>query len=157
MAHRGKYWPVHFRRDFNWNCDIRSLTAFPRDWTIIFNSHTSPGYLIDGERFILTEIEGPNPSTIAWLSASRTIGIWDWQVRLFVRFINLPDSVLQSEWILYRDVIIVARWRRIFSDRFDPVTGGNPLTYQTLFVDVTTFPVGADFNYSTMHPTGYIT
>lgn len=155
MAHRGRFYPVHFRRDFNANCDIRSISAFAKKYAIRLHSGTSPGYVVDGEQFILQEIAGPDASTIAWLSPSRTIGIWDWQLRLLVSFPHLPDALLQATWFLYRDVIVVSSWRPIEFDRFNPLESNTQLTWQVLFTDFTTFDRGANFNFSTLNAVGY--
>lgn len=119
------------------------------------HSGVVPPYIIDGATFHLQEVAGPDPQTIAWLAPGQTLGIWFWQVRLFVRYNNLPDTIMQATWFLERDAIIVASWRRIHQSRVDPVTGGNMLTWETIFTDFTTFPAGATFNFSIVGATPY--
>lgn len=155
MAHRGRLYPVAFRRDFNFQCNVQSTTAFPKVWDVVLHSGVAPGYIVDGERFICQEIIGPNPATITWLSPARTIGIWFWQLRVNLSFWALPDSDLQSTWILQRDAIDVSRWRRIHSDRFNPIGFPIGLYSEVLFTDTTTFDRGADFNHSLTNPQGY--
>lgn len=155
MAHRGRFFPVHFRRDFNRDTNAGLFTSFAQAYNVVLNSGVVPGYIVDGERFRVQEIAGPNPSTIAWLSPSRTIGIWDWQLRLLVSFWQLPDTQLQPTWILYRDAIMVSSWRPILFSYNDPIRKPPFLPGQVLFTDETTFERGADFNNSLVSPAEY--
>lgn len=155
MAHKGRLYPVHFRRDFNFQCDVSSLRVLPKVWTNTLSSGEFVPYIIDGRTFVCQEVAGPDDHTIAWLSPAAMYGIWLWQLRLHVSFWQLPDSDLQATWILQRDAIDVARWRGVQSDRYDPVNPGRLISWQQPFLDFTTFPHGGNFNNSRFGPVGY--
>lgn len=155
MAHRGRFFPVHFRRDFNRDTNAGAFTALAQAYNVVLNSGVVPGYLVDGERFRCQEIAGPDPATLAWLSPARDIGIWFWQLRIHVSFWTLPDTQLRSTWFLERDAIVVSSWRPIPTSYDDPIRKPPFLPGQVLFTDETTFEHGADFNNSIVTPAEY--
>lgn len=155
MAHRGRTYPNHFRRDFNTFCNAGVPQRYAKGYTIKLDSGYRPPYLVDGEEFHLQEIAGPDPATIAWLSPARAIGIWFWQVRCHVSFFNLPTDDRRPTWFLERDAILVSSWRTIPDPQHNVVAEGSPLFGQVLFTDFTTFENGANFNFSTTAVTRY--
>lgn len=156
MAHRGRLYPVHFRRDFNRNCSIAGTAGFAKAYAVTLHSGTLPAYIVDNERFECVEVAGPDNATIQWLSPARTIGINFWQLRILVSFWQLPDSQLQSTWILERDAIVVSKWRPVPFSYDEPLRKRPFLPGQVLFTDETTFERGADFNASTYVAIGYL-
>lgn len=155
MAHRGRTYPNHFRRDFNYFCDVSNPTHYAKAYTIKLDSNVVPPYIVDGQFFTLVEVAGPDPTRIAWLSNARTIGIWLWQLRCDVQFFNLPTDERRPTWVLERDAIKVSSWRGNFDLQTNAVSGGRPLFGSVLLTDFTTFPAGANFNFSTVTPVGY--
>lgn len=144
-----------FRRDFNFNCDIRSTTTLAKAYNCKINMDVVPPYIIDGHTFRCQEILGPDAATTSWLSPAVMVGIWLWQLRINVRFWQLPDADLQATFILQRDAIDVCRWRYIHSDRFDPIYRVTTFFGETLFIDFTTFDRGAIPYHSPIGPEGY--
>lgn len=155
MAHRGKYFPVNFRRDFNANCDIRSTTALAQAYTTTLHSGTSPGYDVDGAVFVLNPADPPGPDALEWLSGVSVIADHEWQLRLFVQIIRTVDVLLRATWRLSKDDFVVSQWRGVDSSRFDPLERGTLLTWQVDFTDFGAFPQGANFNNSIAGPVGY--
>lgn len=155
MAHRGRLYPVHFRRDFNPNTSAKTPGAWPKGWRTTLHSGVAPPYIVDGHTFDLQEIAGPNVSTIAWLSPAVMLGLWLWQVRFHISFWQLPDTPTQPTWFLERDAIVVSSWRGIHSSRSNEISSHNQLAWEVLFTDFTTFPAGANFNFSNVNTIGY--
>lgn len=156
MAHRGRTYPNHFRRDFNFNSDVSNPERYAKGYTVTLDSGVRPGYIVDGHTFLVQEIAGPDPGTIAWLSPSQRIGIWDWQLRLHVSFFNLPTDDRRPTWFLERDAILVSSWRGNFDHQENAVVGGSPLSGTVIFTDELTFERGANFNFSITDPTRYV-
>lgn len=155
MAHRGRTYPNHFRRDFNTFCDVSNPNRYAQSYNCTLNSRATPPYIVDGQRFECLEVAGPSPTDIQWLSVARTIGIWLWQLRCIVSFFNLPTAERRPTWILQRDAIDVARWRGDIDPQSNFVGGGAFPGQVPLFLDVTTFDHGANFNYSFVDPVRY--
>ncbi|SRR5580765_1957753 len=155
MAHIGRFFPVHFRRDFNADGNIKNTGALAKGYTIELRSGAAPPYLVDGHTFDMLDIGSPDDHTVEWLSPAQFLGIWLWQVRLHVSWHKLPDSILQATWYLERDAILVSSWRGVHESRENPLAGGNLLTHEILFTDFTTFERGADFNFSHTSTAGY--
>jgi hypothetical protein len=155
MAHRGRLYPVHFRRDFNHNADIRSTTTLAATYVTTLKSGLVPPTIVDGHTFRLQDIAGPDDATVAWLSPLQHIGLWDWQCRLWVRIVRTVDVLLEATWFLERDGILASSWRGVAADRFDPLASGNPLTWRVLFTNTAIFPIPPNFNYSVKSAEGY--
>lgn len=148
MAHRGRTYPNAFRRDFNTFCDTSAPQRYAQAYDCKMDSGFVPPYLVDGHVFRLTEVAGPDPTTIAWLSPAIDIGIWFWQLRCYVQYYNLPTDDRRATWILQRDAITVSIWRPNLDPRWNQVAGGRPLFGEVIFTDFTTFERGANFNFS---------
>lgn len=155
MAHRGKFFPVNFRRDFNANCDIRSTTALAQAYTIELHSGTSPGYAVDGSVFVLNPTDQPSPDALEWLSGVSVIAGHEYQLRLFVQIVQTVDVLLRATWRLSKDDFVVSQWRGVDSSRFDPLAKGTIGTWQVDFTDFGAFPQGANFNFSHSSAVGY--
>ncbi len=155
MAHRGKFFPVNFRRDFNANCDIRSTTALAQAYSVDLHSGVEPPYPVDGTHWIVRSIDQPNPSTVAWLSDLSDISGQTYQLRLWVEIIEPVGCILRVTWFLFKNDFLASSWRPNAGDRFDPFQSHFQPSWQVLFTDFATFPRGANFNFSSSGPTGY--
>lgn len=155
MAHRGKYYPVAFRRDFNFNCDIRSTTALADSYEITLHSGVTPPYGVEGFLFFLSTLPMPDERTLAWGCTDVEVDDELWSIRLRVEFSALPEAWLTATWFLFRSGFLCSSWRGVPRSRENPLDAGNLITQQVLFTDFSTFPSGADFNHSRTVAHGY--
>jgi len=155
MAHRGRLYPVAFRRDFNYNSDISNVSTLAREYLITLKSGVIPPYVVDGATFHLTPLPQPDAATLAWGQTDVDIGDFLWSIRLRVDFPELPDSWLRATWFLFKFEFLVSSWRGVPKSRDNPLDAGNLLTQAVLFTDFATFPLGANFNFSLATPAGY--
>lgn len=155
MAHRGRFFPVNFRRDFNANCDISSTTALAQAYTIELHSGTVPPYAVDGAVFVLNPTDPPSADALEWLSDVSVIAGHEYQLRLFVQIVQTVDVLLRATWRLSKDDFVVSQWRGVDKSRVDPLERGTLLTWQVDFTDFGAFPNGANFNFSHSGPVGY--
>jgi len=155
MAHRGKFYPVAFRRDFNFNCDIRSISTLADSYEITLHSGVAPAYGVEGFLFFLSQLPQPDERTLAWGCTDIEVDDELWSLRLRVEFLNPPECILRSTWFLFRSAFLASSWRGNAGDRFDPLSGNSPLGWQVLFTDFATFPSGANFNNSVHRAHGY--
>src|SRR6476619_3563545 len=117
MAHRGRLYPVNFRRDFNQGSDVSNTRSLAHDYQITLDSNTSRGYPVDGQSFVCSPTVSPDVRDLRWLSDVRHLGNFDWQLSIRARLIDVPDTRLQSFMELARlDVGPVARWQSITPD-----------------------------------------
>jgi hypothetical protein len=155
MAHKGRLYPVAFRRDFNFHCDIRSTTTLPLHWRATLHSFVVPPYPIDGSIFVCGGDVFIPPDKLRWQSAVQPVGGFDWRLTAILQFVQLPDTILKSHWELERlDKGLVAAWETSPPDYFNPF-GFSGLFAKTLFNDFTVFPHGSFFYNSSTSAVGY--
>jgi hypothetical protein len=155
MAHKGRHYPVAFRRDFNYRSDVSSTTAFPRHWTVVLHSGAVPVYPIDGATFVCGGDMFVAPDELRWESPVQHVAGFNWQLTALLQFFQLPDSILTAHWQLQRlDKGLVSSWVTSPPDYFNPF-GFSGVFARTLFNDFTVFPRGSFFYFSSTNPTGY--
>lgn len=155
MAHKGRKYPVDFRRDWNRNADISITSPNPDRWHVVLHSGVTPPYPIDGSVFVCLPVGFTPPDEIVWRSAVQSIGGFQWWLDAHDQFIALPDANRVALWQLHRlDKDLVAAWHPRLPDRSDPwrfiSTEAN-----TIFTDTTVFPRGQFFYNSSTSPVGY--
>jgi hypothetical protein len=155
MAHRGKYFPVHPRRDFNANCDIRNVHAIANKYDITLHSGLVPPTPLDGLTFRLNPMSQPDEATLAWGITDALIAGHLWSIRLRIVFNKLPDSLLQTTFFLFEYEFLATSWRNVPESRDFPLDPGNLLTHETLYIDYSAFPDGCSFFNSVTTPVGY--
>lgn len=155
MAHRGRFYPVAFRRDFNARCDISSTTALADSYEITLHSGVIPPYGVEGFLFFLDQLPMPDNHTLAWGCTDVEVADELWSIRLRVEFSELPDTILLGTYYLFRSGFLCSSWRPVpDGDRFNPL-GPATLHSEVLYTDFGTFPNGANFNFSRAIAHGY--
>jgi hypothetical protein len=155
MAHRGRHFPVNFRRDFNQNCDISNVNAAAETYRVVVHSGVLPPYPIDGTVFICTPTVSPASAELRWLSELKFVGGFNWQLLGILIFPFVPDTKLSFSWTMLRiGRGSVAQWFYHSPSYNDPFTFESGFA-KTVNVDAGVFPRGAFFENSTTTPVGY--
>lgn len=82
MAHKGKRWPVLYRRDMNLNVSNNSIGWARRYLTFITWTSSGPGQRLSGFEFDCGPDEYPAIDKIVWRSGFVSVGIDRWQLTL---------------------------------------------------------------------------
>src|SRR5215471_17371132 len=129
MAHRGRRYPVHFRRDYNQGGNIAAPWVLAENYHVpLFSIYPFPPAPV-GTDFVCPGQPVSGVSDPTWLSDPVANSGHLWQLRITVYFSALPDSILRSRLELSRlDVGLVLQWRNgegSYSNPFDNgITGG---------------------------------
>jgi hypothetical protein len=155
MAHRGRRYPVHFRRDWNQNGDISNAFAIAENYRLVLHLGPGVGGPLEGAVFVLTGTTMPNTATLQWRSENRRLGTFDYFVIQQSVFGNLPDTILES----FGDLYTVQRghaagWRFCANSRLEPFKY-DPPAGATVVYDTVTVPATAKIEYSRTTPIGY--
>lgn len=155
MAHRGKYYPVNFRRDFNHNANIASTSALPECWRNDIRDFDPP-QAPAGHTFIACPDPAlPGMPVLGWISDWATVAGHEWRVRLQCDFPSLPDTLLRGRLFMdRRDVGLVAIWKRGDPDYFDAFNF-NIFTQALLYWDPAVFTRAPQFQSSILSAVGY--
>lgn len=155
MAHRGKLFPVHFRRDFSANANIQNPGVLAEGYDIILQGDNTVPSVVNGHLFHLSPVDQPDPASIQWRSETELLGGQDWDVILRVTIVQTVDVLLKAVWFLFRNEFLASSWQSVPANRLFPVQRGPAAFGQVLFTAGDVFPHGANFNFSDWHPTGY--
>jgi hypothetical protein len=155
MAHRGRRYPVHFRRDWNQNSDISNPFVLAESYRLVLHTGPSGSSILDGAVFVLTPTTTFSIAVLQWLSSNRHLGGFDYYVIQQSVFGNLPDTILES----FADLYTVQRghaagWRFCANSRTEPFKY-DPANGATVIYDPVTCPATAKLEYSRTTPIGY--
>jgi len=155
MAHRGRPYPVDFRRDYNQNCDVSIPRPNAARYRVVIHSGVVPTYPIDGTVFVPERAVYIPVNLLKWTSARVTVGGFQWWVEIDQIFPFLPDTKRTALLTLFRsDRSNVASWAYRAPSYDDPLqfisTEAN-----TSGLDPFVFPRGGSFQNSTTTPIGY--
>jgi len=155
MAHRGKHYPVDFRRDFNLNGDISVPSPNPHRWRVTIHSGVIPPYPVDGAVFICVPVGFVPPDQYTWISPKQVIGGLHYFVRVLHNFFFLPDTIRNGSFQLETDErALVAAWRNNHGSRTEPFAYISSEA-STFFRDTVLFSRGGSFQLSATDPVGY--
>lgn len=155
MAHRGRLFPVNFRRDFNQGGDISNVNAIAESYRIVIHTGVVPAQPIDGTVWIVTPTAMENPVYLKWLSERRLFQGFHLQLSVFCGFPNNPDTVLQAQFRFdTTERGRAAEWNLGFPGSYTaPFILGPGAS--TGVVDPAVFPRGGQFQNSLATPVGY--
>lgn len=141
MAHRGKPWPLTFRRDFNLNVNT-------------YRAGLAHDYLLQTHQFMFTDWPllrnldwhcGPATDAVLprliWRSEMRTISGHTWRFRLVGTLVGDPLQLFEPSWYLERDGSDVCAWLMAdatSNSRFPP----SGVQGRIIFFDPVVFPSG---------------
>lgn len=156
MAHRGRNYKVAFRRDFNQQSDIRSLSTLADQYDVKIHSYNHvPGPAPEGLELRCRPVDMPADNALRWQSDWLPSAGHEWRFTIDAFFNALPDTTLWSLFRLERrDIGLVNAWHRGFADYFDPFQFSS-LQDNWVFNDFAVYPVGASFGGSTPVAVGY--
>lgn len=121
MSHKGKFYPVLFRRDWNVNL-VTNRNGFANRYIFTErDSTTGFGVLIRGRKFDCGPATNRFVSEMHWLSQVISIGIFDFQVELKANFVAPWVGYDTTIDIIEQHVGVIATIRRY--KKGDPVIG----------------------------------
>jgi len=155
MAHRGRSYPVDFRRDFNFNGDVSVASPNPDRWRIVIHSGVTPPYPVDGAVFTCVPAGFVPPDQYTWLSPQQLISGLHYFVRVLHNFPALPDTIRRGTFQLETaERALVAAWDNRLNSRTEPYAFVSSEAH-TFFRDSGLFPRGGTFQLSSTSPVGY--
>ena len=154
MAHRGKVYPVAFRRDWNLNVHTNRI-GFAKDYNFYYDSLTVgvwPGLV--GAVFVCSEQPQSVPDLLEWASDYMPADGYLWRVRMQQRLTShAPATEQPSTFVdrsdignVYEAVIRTAQPGSDFSQ---------DLSAHTVFWDSSVYPVDPAIYLSSIQPKGY--
>lgn len=155
MAHRGRPYPVAFRRDFNQYSNIANGHAFPLKWHVVVHSGVVPVYPLDGSVWVC----GPDvyipDGLLQWSAPVQHIAGVDYQLRVQLLYTNLPDSLLVAHFLFVTNPTGYGFYwiprEPVRDDPFSFVSG----EARTFDLDHTLYPRGGFFQNSNWAAVGY--
>ena len=155
MAHRGRRYPVAFRRDWNQKSDISNPAAHALHWRVTVRSGVSPPYGVDGSVFVCGPDVYVSPNELRWQSPVQHVSGFDWRLTVFATYPFIPDTKLTGQWQLERmDRGRVAFWVNHSPSYLDPWSFESGFA-KTLQLDGIVFPRGGFFENSVTTPVGH--
>lgn len=148
MAHKGRFGPVAFRRDFNLNVDNNDY-GWQDGWKFFFRIlPTGPAHALQGHYLYSKGAFMAARNTERWLGAPRHLGFGNWNVQLDVTLVK-KGSAYTINWTLLDNLATIVwtiDYTRVAGEDTGCTLTPTPTTtfFNPLYFDVRPNALGVD-------------